>query len=79
MTLLNKNSFISQLNEVKSFTDNEWSTDSVGCIKVIDSSFECNEEDLRFGIRRILATFSTHNAFVTVKALNDRLRINFGA
>ena len=56
---------------MKSFTDKEWSTDSVGCIKVIDSSFECNEEDLRFDIRRILATFST------VKAFNDRLRINF--
>ena len=35
------------------------------------ASFECNEEDLRFDIRRILATFST------VKAFNDRLRINF--
>ena len=73
----NKFSFISQLNEVKSFTDKEWSTDSAGSIKAIDSSFECNEEDLRVDIRRIIATFSTHNAFATVKSLNDRLRINF--
>ena len=58
----NKNSFISQFNEVKSFTDKEWSTDSFGCIEVIDSSFESNEEDLRFNISRILAT----------------LKINFG-
>ena len=73
-----KQSFISQLKEIETYTGIVLNNNISKMVESIDGSFQCNDLDLRSQVKNILDNFNTDYSFLCVKSLNECLKVDFG-